>query len=86
MIKKLFTFWKKKEKPKIRLWSVIDGVEKVTPIVPAKEFIPDWWKKVERMVTNKVEKDKENKGTIKNCPSFNLSSASSNDVTCIGCK
>ena len=69
MIKKLFTFWKKKEKPKIRWWSVIDGVEKVTPIVPAKEYIPDWWKRVERMVAN-TERPEHDKGTVKNCPSF----------------
>ena len=66
MIKKLFTFWKKKEKPKIRWWSVLDGVDRVTPIVPAKEYIPDWWKRVERMINSKVD----NKGTIRNCPSF----------------
>ena len=66
MIKKLFTFWKQREKPKIHWWSVIDGVDKVTPILPAKEFIPDWWKKVERMIDNKLD----NKGTVRNCPSF----------------
>ena len=44
MIKKLFTFWKKKEKPKITWWSTIEGLEKVVPIVPAKEYVPDWWK------------------------------------------
>ena len=33
MIKKLFTFWKKKEKPKIHWWSVIDGVEKSRPAI-----------------------------------------------------
>ena len=66
MIKKLFTFWKQKEKPKIHWWSVIEGLEKVTPIVPAKEYVPDWWKKVERMIDNKLD----NKGTVRNCPSF----------------
>ena len=66
MIKKLFTFWKQKEKPKIHWWSVIEGLEKVAPIVPAKEYVPDWWKKVERMIYNKLD----NKGTVRNCPSF----------------
>ena len=66
MIKKLFTFWKQKEKPKIHWWSVIEGLEKVAPIVPAKEYVPDWWKKVERMIDNKLD----NKGTVRNCPSF----------------
>ena len=37
----MFTFWKKKEKPVIKWWSVIDGLEKVVPILPAKEVIPD---------------------------------------------
>ena len=49
MIKKLFTFWKQKEKPKVHWWSVIDGVEKSTPILPAKEYIPNWWKKIEKV-------------------------------------
>ena len=66
MIKKLFTFWKQREKPKIHWWSVIDGVDKVTPILPAKEFIPDWWKKVERF----INKNHDQKGTVRNCPSF----------------
>ena len=66
MIKKLFTFWKQREKPKIHWWSVIDGVDKVTPILPAKEFIPDWWKKVERFINKKHDQ----KGTVRNCPSF----------------
>ena len=66
MIKKLFTFWKQREKPKIHWWSVIDGVEKVTPVLPAREFIPDWWKKVERFVSKKHDQ----KGTVRNCPSF----------------
>ena len=66
MIKKLFTFWKQREKPKIHWWSVIDGVDKVTPILPAKEFIPDWWKKVERFISKKHDQ----KGTVRNCPSF----------------
>ena len=66
MIKKLFTFWKQREKPKIHWWSVIDGVEKVTPVLPAREFIPDWWKKVERFISKKHDQ----KGTVRNCPSF----------------
>jgi len=70
MFKKLFTFWKQKEKPKIHWWSVIDGVEKVTPVVPAREYLPDWWKRVERIIENKVDNERMNKGTLKNCPSF----------------
>jgi len=66
MIKKLFTFWKQKEKPKIHWWSTIEGLEKVVPVVPAKEYIPDWWKRVERMINSNVD----NKGTVRNCPSF----------------
>ena len=66
MIKKLFTFWKQKEKPKVHWWSTVEGLEKVVPIVPAKEYIPDWWKRVERMVNSNFD----NKGTVRNCPSF----------------
>ena len=65
MIKKLFTFWKQKEKPKIHWWSTIEGLEKDVPVVPAKEYIPDWWKKVERMITSLNDK-----GTVRHCPSF----------------
>ena len=65
MIKKLFTFWKQKEKPKIHWWTTIEGVEKVTPVLPAKEFIPDWWKRVQRKINSL-----DDKGTVRNCPSF----------------
>ena len=64
-IKKVFTFWKQKEKPKIRWWTTIEGVEKVTPVLPAKEFIPDWWKRVQRKINSL-----DDKGTVRNCPSF----------------
>ena len=66
MIKKLFTIWKKKEKPKITWWSVVDGLEKVVPIIPAKDYIPDWWKRVDRMIASNFN----NKGSVKNCPSM----------------
>ena len=66
MIKKIFTFWKQREKPKMQWWSVIEDLEKVVPVVPAKEYIPDWWKRVERMTSGKFQ----DKGTVKNCPSF----------------
>ena len=62
----MFTFWKKKEKPVIKWWSVIEGLEKVVPILPAKEVIPDWWTRVERMLDRRVD----TKGTVRNCPSF----------------
>ena len=65
-LKKVFTFWKQKEKPKIHWWSTIEGVEKVPPVLPAKEFIPDWWKRVQRKIDSKLD----NKGTVRNCPSF----------------
>ena len=65
MIKKIFNIIRK-EKPKITFWSVIDGLEKIVPILPAKEVIPDWWKNTERFIDNSFE----DKGTVKNCPSF----------------
>ena len=61
----MFTFWKKKEKPVIKWWSVIEGLEKVVPILPAKEVIPDWWTRVERMISGLNDK-----GTVKNCPAI----------------
>ena len=66
MIKKIFTFWKQKEKPKIHWWTTIEGLDKVVPIVPAKEYIPNWWKRVERM----IESNFDTKGSVRNCPSF----------------
>ena len=66
MIKKIFTFWKQKEKPKIHWWTTIEGLDKVVPIVPAKEYLPDWWKRVERMIVGTTD----DKGTVRNCPSF----------------
>jgi hypothetical protein len=43
----------------------VEGLEKVVPILPAKEVIPDWWKRVEKM------KDHYKlKGSVKACPSF----------------
>ena len=66
MINKIFNIIKREEKPKVTWWSVIDGLEKVVPIIPAKEVIPDWWKVVERYVDDNIE----SKGTVKNCPSF----------------
>jgi len=66
MIKKLFTFWKKKEIPKIKWWSTIEGLESVAPIVPAKEYIPDWWKNIRASDYLSIT----DKGTVKNCPSF----------------
>jgi len=64
MIKKIFNIFKKEKKPKVIWWTTVDGLEKVVPVLPAKEVIPDWWK-----TTNKLL-DKTDKGTIKNCPSF----------------
>ena len=64
-IKKVFTFWKQREKPKVIWWSTIDGLEKVVPVLPAKEVIPDWWKKVDRM-----KEHYKFKGSVKACPSF----------------
>jgi len=66
MFNKVFTFWKKKEKPKITWWSTIEGLEKVVPVLPAKEVIPDWWTRVERMIDRNVD----NKGTVRNCPAI----------------
>jgi len=31
---------------KIQFWSTVPGIEDIAPIVPAKDFIPEWWKGV----------------------------------------
>jgi len=31
---------------KIQFWSIVPGIEDIAPIVPAKDFIPEWWKGV----------------------------------------
>ena len=66
VIKKLFWFLRKQEKPQITWWSSVDGLEKVAPILPAKEFIPDWFKNIERS----EDSTPITKGTVKVCPSF----------------
>ena len=66
VIKKLFWFLRKQEKPQVTWWSSVDGLEKVVPILPAKEFMPDWFKNIERS----EESTLITKGTVKVCPSF----------------
>jgi len=66
-VKKIFDIFKKQKEPKVIWWSVIDGLEKVIPVVKSKEYIPDWWRKAERFTDNK---DLMDRGTIKNCPSM----------------
>ena len=66
VIKKLFWFLRKQEKPQITWWSSVDGLEKVAPILPAKEFIPDWFKNIERS----EDSTPITKGTDKVCLSF----------------
>lgn len=56
-----------KKKPKVIFWSIIDGVEKTTPIVPLKQSIPDWFKKLKAYPQNY---DQDFAGTVKACPSF----------------
>ena len=67
MFKNLF---KKEKNPKIIWWSTIDGLEKIEPVLPAKNFIPDWWKQTEKNFDKIIEKIGETNGTVKNCPSF----------------
>jgi len=58
---------------KVIFWSVIKGLEEVTPPQPAKNYIPEWWKTVPPFISNKEGKEsqvKRNRGTIKVCPSI----------------
>ena len=56
----------KKENLKYIGGLLLKNFEKVVPIIPAKDYIPDWWKRVERMINSNID----NKGTVRNCPSF----------------
>lgn len=73
LIEKIKNIFKKEEDnidDKIIWWSTIDGLEKVEPVVRAKEAIPDWWKKIEKVTSKDKINDTSNKGNLSNCPSF----------------
>lgn len=54
------------KKNNIKIWSVIDGLEKIVPIEPAIKYIPEWFKK-----PDKIKRDQHTDvGSVKNCPSF----------------
>lgn len=56
-----------KKRPKVIFWSIIDGIEKTTPILPLRDSIPDWFKNL-KAFPEKFGKDFA--GTVKACPSF----------------
>ena len=37
---------------KVIFWSVIKGLEEVTPLQPAKNYIPEWWKNTPPFIPN----------------------------------
>jgi hypothetical protein len=57
----------KRSRPKVNWWSTVEGLEKVCPILPAKDApLPKWWSGAPSFVNH----DLEDKGTIKNCPAI----------------
>jgi hypothetical protein len=73
LIEKIKNIFKKEEDnidDKIIWWSTVDGLEKVEPVVRAKEALPDWWKKIVKISTQDKMNNLSNKGNIANCPSF----------------
>lgn len=71
MEKKLISYFMlnilKPKKPKITWWSTVEGLEKVTPILPSKDApLPSYWKSIPRQATA----NPFDKGTIKACPAL----------------
>lgn len=65
-----------RKKPKIEFWATVPGIEKTSPIRPAKEVLPRWWKDISlKENTNLDEKNLfikffgENR-TVKKCPAI----------------
>jgi hypothetical protein len=58
----MFEFFKNK-KPKITWWSSIKHLEKITPVVPADKYIPQWFKQVKKNYS-------KSHSNVKLCPSY----------------
>lgn len=63
----IFNFFKKEEKPYIKVWSSVPGLEEVCPPVSPLECLPDWFKTMPKDVTRNAVL---HPGTAKRCPSF----------------
>jgi len=58
----MFNFCKPKG-PKVTWWSDIENLEKICPPVPARQFIPEWFKKIKAS-------EYGDRSNVKLCPSF----------------
>lgn len=65
----MINFFKKEEKPKITFWTTVNGLEKVVPVVPAKKYIPEWFKKIPPGIPAQGG-SLEIHSTVKRCPGF----------------
>lgn len=70
----MFNIFKKSE-PIIEFWALQEGIEETAPIVPAKEILPEWWKKlsikgVETTDTGLMAQFLGEKRTAKRCPAI----------------
>lgn len=67
----MFNILKRKQtdQPTIDFWPVYEGLTEHTPIVPAKNYLPDWWKKLNvKQDVLYLENKTASAGTIKRCP------------------
>ena len=65
--------WKKPALPTIEFWSVVPGVEEETPIVPAIQCIPEWFKNLPAELPDYSTNFGIDQGvveTAKHCPAF----------------
>ena len=58
----MFSFFKNK-KPVVTWWSNIKHLDKITPVVPANKYVPQWFKQVKKDYS-------KSHSNVKLCPSF----------------
>ena len=62
-----------RKKPYIEFWATVQGIEKTSPILPAREILPEWWKNMPVKNSQATEQNIFTKaindaGTVKRCP------------------
>ena len=70
-IKEIFKAFKK-DKPKITWFTDVPGLDKVCPPIPASQYVPDWFKNIDRKrVDIKIDNvSNRNRGSIRHCPAL----------------
>ena len=64
----MFKF-KRHKQPVIEFWPTYEGLTEFVPIVPAKNYLPEWWKKLNiKQDVVYLETKTASTGTIKRCP------------------